>query len=149
MRYYHRLFRAERRSEAIERLRSDFRAVAKDAKIESERLGPAPGHSPFMTIPPEYRKILDAFGMCTPKTRRLANLTLEIFDRMDSRHFMHLLKESFFDQTGNLKPGEFHDLFLGFHSALLDEIRKMRAEGTYAIPLYKAEIILRKKHSGS
>jgi hypothetical protein len=121
--------------------------VAKDAKMESERLGLLPGHLPFMTIPADYRKILDAFGMCTPKTRRLANLTLEIFDRMDSRLFMHLLKDSFFDPAGSIKPGEFHDLFLGFHSSLLDEIRKMRAEDRYAIPEYKVRNLLRTAHA--
>lgn len=140
-----RQYRAERRNEHIERLRSDFRAVAKDAKMESERLISSTENAlSFISIPPDYRKLLDAFGICSPKTRRLADLTLDIFDRMDSRVFMRILKDIFFEEN-TLKPKEFHTLFADFHSALLEEIRTMKEEDRYIIPLYKVEIAQRRR----
>jgi hypothetical protein len=140
LRFTRKLYRVQRLSEEINRLRSDFRAVAKDAKLEAERLGPMPGDLPFMTIPADYRRILDGLGTCTPKTRRLASSTLKIFDRMDSRLFLRILKDAFFDTEGKLKPEDFHGLFLSFHSSLLEEIRTMRRESRYRIPLYKANL---------
>jgi len=133
-----RLFRAERRQERIDYLRRDFRFIAREAELRNDAL---PSASELMAkefaLPPDFLKVMDSLGMCTPKALRVARRAVELWYEIDSKVFISVFNRSFFDENGHLKSPDIGSLFMDLHASLRDEIRRMKDDGTHFVPLYK------------
>jgi hypothetical protein len=132
-----RRFDAECRSDRISYAKRDMRRLMVFAKLDEAV--PMEEALRSLSVPPDYEKVIDYLGTCPPKMLRLANHCLDIWSRMDSVSYMGILKSSFFDESGRLKPGDIGQHFREFHEALLEKRREMKREERKWVPWDKVE----------
>jgi hypothetical protein len=135
-----RHFNAERRQEQVMFIKRDLRRLSMIAHVESDRLPmDAKEALESLALPEDYSRIIDHIGTCSPKTRRIARNCLIMWNDMDSRKYMEILRNTFFQENGCLKKTSIDDMFAEFHEALLEEKRKIKKEQKQWIPWSKAK----------
>ena len=114
-----RHFDARRRDENIFIIRRDFRRITMVAHLASDTLPRNPEEAlKALALPEDYGKVIYHLGICCPKTRRIANRCLGIWNMMDSNDFMETMRAAFFDGEGRLRKTPIDRLFADFLDAL-------------------------------
>ena len=114
-----RRFDARRREDDIFIVRRDFRRITMVAHLASDTLPSNPEEAlKALALPEDYSKVVYHLGICSPKTRRIANRCLHIWNMMDSNDFMEIMRAVFFDKDGHLRKVPIDSLFADFLDAL-------------------------------
>ena len=113
----------------IESLKKEYWMITRYAKLASDTLPKdAKELLESLAYPQDYKKIVQHLGTCSPKVRRIARHCLEAWNILDSRLFVKILKEAFFNGDGKLRSASLDGLFSEFHKTLLEEVRRVRRE---------------------
>ena len=119
----------------ISSLKRDYLALSAICRLDSEiPSGNLEELLESLSLPPDFRKVVDHLGTCSSKMRRIARRCIFMWGSFDSREYLALLRESFFNPDSSLRQEPLDDLFSVFHSRLMMSAHRARAEGGYWIP---------------
>ncbi len=102
---------------------SYYRDLPRAAKEWAERcpkLEPAEMKFVLRTVavPEDYDKVVEHLGSCSPKTRRIADHALGLWEKVQPQISMITLKGAFFDERGKLKSHDIDALFREFNGMI-------------------------------
>jgi len=119
-------FNADKRGDDVRFLQREFKTLTIAAHMEPDLMPKDPKDVlDALAVPEDYKKIVRHIGICDPKTRRIAHHCVDMWSRINSGEYMQILRVSFFDENGRLRPDSLDKMFADFHAALLHKVQEL------------------------